>query len=375
VTALLWACAALAALGAVHAAANAALLRRPPPAPRPPSRVSVLLPVRDEAGRIEPCLTALLAQTARPSMELLVLDDGSTDGTPDVVERLLAGQPATRLLRGSEPPAGWLGKPYACRQLAGAADRGSDVLVFVDADVVLSPHAVAATVALLVHSGLDLVSPYPRQHAQTVGERLVQPLLQWSWLTLLPLRLAERSRRPSLSAANGQLLAVRREAYDRAGGHEAVRAEVLDDIALVRAVKRAGGRGGLADGTGLATCRMYHGWREVFDGYTKSLWAAPGAAVLAPLLAAVYVLPPVAALVAALAGGPAGVVVAGAAAYLAGVAGRVVAALRTGGRVADALAHPLSIVAFVALVAGSLVRRRRATLSWKGRPVGWPASS
>ena len=151
------------------------------------------------------------------------------------------------------------------------------MLVFLDADVVLAPQAVAATVQLLRAAGLDLASPYPRQLAETWSERLVQPLLQWSWLTLLPLRRAESSPRPSLAAANGQLLAVDAEAYRRVGGHAAVRAEVLDDVALrPRAQGRAAARGGVVDGTWLATCRMYEGWPTLRAGYTKSAWAAFG---------------------------------------------------------------------------------------------------
>ena len=184
------------------------------------------------------------------------------------------------MLRGEPLPSGWWGKPHACQQLADDVD--ADVLVFVDADVVLEPHAVAATVALLRWSGLDLVSPYPRQVAVSAAERLVQPLLEWSFLTTLPLRAAERSPRPSLAAANGQFLAVDALAYRRAGGHAAVRAEMLEDIALLRAVKRAGGRGGVVDGSGLAACRMYDGWPAIREGYAKSLWSAfgsPGGAV------------------------------------------------------------------------------------------------
>lgn len=185
----------------------------------------------------------------------------------------------------------------------------------------------------------------------------MQPLLQWSWLTFLPLRLAERSPRPSLAAANGQLLAVRRAAYDKAGGHATVRAEVLDDVALLRAVKTAGGRGGVADGTALATCRMYGGWAEVRDGYTKSLWSAfgsrPGAVAVCGLLLVAYVLPAAAALT----GSPAGL-----AGYAAGVTGRVVAARRTGGRAwPDALAHPLSVLAFTGLTARSWRARHAGT--------------
>ncbi|MGB8651598.1 MAG: glycosyltransferase family 2 protein [Mycobacteriales bacterium] len=339
---LLWALAA-------HTWLNTRLLRRP--APHPLSvRTSVLLPVRDEAARVEPCLRALLAQEG--PLELLVLDDGSTDGTLELVRRVLAGDPRARVLQGAPLPTGWLGKPHACQQLADAADPGSEVLVFVDADVVLADGALGATVGCLDDLGLDLVSPYPRQSAPG-ATRLVQPLLQWSWLTFLPLRLAERSTRPSLSAANGQLLAVRRTAYDRAGGHAAVRDQVVEDVALLRAVKRAGGRGVVVDGTGLASCTMYGSWGELADGYGKSLHTVPPA--VPALLTALYLLP--------LLGRHRR------SAFAAGVAGRVLAARRTGGRPLDALAHPVSVASVVALWVRARVTHRRGTQTWKGRPL------
>ncbi|HEY9472742.1 MAG TPA: glycosyltransferase, partial [Mycobacteriales bacterium] len=256
-------------------------------------------------------------------------------------------------------------KPHACQQLADAADPAHDVLVFVDADVVLAPGAVAAAVELMHTTGLDLVCPYPRQLTGSVGERLVQPLLQWSWLTFLPLRLAERSARPSLAAANGQFLLVGREVYRQAGGHRAVRADVLEDIALLRAVKRVGGHGGVVEGSTLAHCRMYDDWAELADGYAKSLWSAfrtpAGAVGTVGLLALLYVMPAAA----ALRGSRVGL-----AGYLAGVAGRVVAARRTGGRAwPDALAHPLSVGAVGWLTVQSWRRRRAGTLVWKRRAV------
>ncbi len=358
----------LAALaGTAHAALNAHLLRVPPPdPPQTVERVSVLLPLRDEAARVEPCLRALLAQRGVADLEVLVLDDESQDGTAEVVRRVAGCDARVRVLDGSAPPPGWLGKPHAC-WLLGRAAIGS-VLVFVDADVVLEPDAVAATVALLRSAALDLVSPYPRQLAGSAAERLVQPMLQWSWLTTLPLRLAERSPHPALAAANGQLLAVDAAAYRRAGGHATVRADVLEDIALLRAVKRAGGHGTVADGTAIATCRMYDGWPALRDGYTKSLWAAFGsrraAAGVAGLLGVAYVVPPVAMLCGSRTG---------ALGYAAAVLGRVVTARATGGRVwPDALAHPVSVLTVVALTAQSWRRAGRVELSWKGRPVVAP---
>jgi hypothetical protein len=362
--ALLIAGAALLAL-LVHTLVNARLLRRPAgpgsTAESTVDSIAVLLPLRDEAGRVEPCLRALLELP--PEVRLLILDDGSGDGTAELVRRV-AGDRVT-LLAGRELPPGWLGKPHACQQLADAAGDAS-VLVFLDADVVLTPDAVHRAAALLRRTGMDLLSPYPRIEAGSAGERLVQPLLQWSWLTFLPLRAMERSPRPSLTAAGGQFLVVRRDAYMRAGGHAAVRDKVLEDIELARAVKRTGGRIALADGSELAVCRMYTSWRELADGYSKSLWASfgspAGAAGVLALLLALYVAAPATVLFGQWWG---------LAAYLLGVAGRVASARATGGRAwPDALAHPVSVLLFAWLVVRSFARRGRTT--WKGRPTWRP---
>jgi cellulose synthase/poly-beta-1,6-N-acetylglucosamine synthase-like glycosyltransferase len=362
----------LAAAGALLGLANVSdrtALRRPPVAPPPVGgRVSLLVPARDEARRIAPTIRSLLAQQGLGEAEILVLDDGSTDGTADVVPRAGAGDRRLRVLTGTAPPSGWLGKPHACAQLAAAA--AGEVLVFVDADVVLAPHAVAAAVAELrgaARGGADplaLLCPWPRQVATGPLARLVQPLLAWSWLTTVPLRLAERGGRPSTALANGQFLVLEAAALARAGGFAAVADAVLDDLALARALRRAGERTGVADGSALATCRMYDSGEELRAGYRKSLWAAfgspAGAVAVGAALAVVYVLPPAA----ALAGSRTG-----AAGYAAAVAGRVLAARFGGSRGGDAVAHPLSIVVVLGLLASSWVGRLRGTLRWKGRAV------
>ncbi len=357
----------LGALGlTVHTAVNLRRLRVPKNDPAETGeRVSLLLPVRDEAHRVTECLESLLEQIRVPDLEILVMDDGSSDGTAEVVRRIAGADPRVRRLTAPELTAGWLGKPHACQALADAA-TGS-VLIFVDADVRLAPHAVAAAVELLRSSGLQLISPYPRQIALSAAERLVQPLLQWSWLTTLPLGLAERSARPSLSAANGQFLVVDAQTYRRSGGHAAaqVRTAVLDDVALLRSVKAAGGRGGVVDGTTLATCRMYENWSQLREGYTKSLWSAFGSPAGATAAVAgfglIYLVPPVAAL-----GGS----LTGLGGYLAAVAGRYAVAERTGGRsLPDSLAHPASIAVFGWLTARSVAARRRGELVWRGRTL------
>jgi hypothetical protein len=356
---LWWAPTVLVGALTVHTAVNVLLFRKPLSTADGGPSVAVLLPVRDEAHRVTPCLRALLAQRGVRDLTILVLDDGSRDGTAGVVSAV-AGE-RVRLLRGAPPPAGWLGKPYACHQLA--AQASAEVLVFLDADVVLTPDALATAVPAL--RGFDLVTPYPRLIAQSAGERLIQPLLPWSWLTFLPLRLMERSARPSLAAAGGQFLVVDAAAYRRAGGHAAVRDRVLEDVELARAVKRAGGRISLLNGYRLASCRMYGSWREVRDGYGKSLWASfgspVGAAAVLALLAAGYLLP-----LAIVGWHP----LAGLLGYLLGVAGRVLSGRATGARIwPDALAQPVSIALFGYLVVRSYRLRRNGELTWKGRSL------
>jgi hypothetical protein len=349
-----------------HTAVNIRRMRRLPDDPHPVAeRVSVLVPARDEAHRIAPTIRSLVAQQRLADLEVIVLDDGSTDGTADVVREAAAGDPRVHIVDGRPLADGWLGKPHACQQLAEAATGSA--LCFVDADVTLDPLAVAAAVRLLREAQLDVVSPYPRQEADGLGPRLVQPLIEWSWLTTLPLGVAERSPRPTLAAATGQFFVVDRGAYDRAGGHHAVADDVLDDVALLRAVRATGGRGVPVDGSRHATCRMYDDWHELYDGYTKSLWRAfgggAGSAATLAALGVLYVVPPVAAVACRSRVGAVG--------YVAGVLGRVLVARATGQPVLpDVLAHPASIAALGWLTAASWRRKRVGSLRWKGRPVG-----
>jgi Glycosyl transferase family 21 len=347
-----------------HTVVNASLLRRLTN-DESDEEIAILLPLRNEADRVAPGLRALLRQAG----QIHILDDGSTDETADRVREI--GGDRVHLHTGAPLPPGWLGKPHACQQLADRAiEAGADVLVFVDADVVLADGAVASAAALMRRAQVTLLSPYPRIAG---AGRLVQPLLQWSWLTFLPLRAMERSPRPALAAAGGQWLVIDRAGYEKAGGHAAVRADILEDIALARAVKRSGGRIALADGSRFATCEMYRSWGELTAGYAKSLWASfgtmPAAGAVVVLLLFLYGLPPLTT-AAFLATGQVTWALVTLAAYLLGVTGRAVAASATGSRPwPDALLHPASIVVFAWLVGRSFALRRRGALTWRGRPV------
>lgn len=258
---------------------NALTFPRLRPRPLPPTRpsVSLLVPARDEAHNLPHLLPGLLAQGAD---EVLVLDDGSTDGTAEVARGLGA-----RVLRGEPLPPGWHGKPWACQQLARAA-RG-EVLVFTDADVLWHPGALGAVLHELERSGADLLSVYPRQRNVTPGERLLTPLVDAVLLTLLPAPLL-RFPHHTAAAANGQLMAFRRGAYERVGGHALVQAELLEDVTFAQRLKARGGQLALALGGECLSVRMYRSYPASVEGFGKNAGAVHGGSRLVLVLSAAW---------------------------------------------------------------------------------------
>lgn len=357
-----------AAAFTVHTAWNLRHLRRSAAANTPVrEKVAVLIPARDEESNLGSTLDSVCAQERVDRLEIHVLDDGSRDGTARIAQLHADADSRVQVHRRPDeaPPPGWLGKNYACARLADSVD--ADVLVFVDADVRLAPAAIASMVHELRSGDFDLVAPYPRQEAAGPLERLVQPLLVWSWATTVPLRIAEDRQWASMSVANGQLLVFDARSYRAIGGHESVRGDVIEDVALMREMRRAGLRAVTIDGSTVATCRMYESSTDLIDGYTKSAWRAfggpVGSAAVNLLLIALYVVPPLAVLT-----GRGSVRIWGAFGYASGVTGRVLVARRTGERIwPDALAHPLSISAFALINALSWWRHANGTTQWKGR--------
>ena len=332
-------------------------------------KVSVLIPARNEEGHIALTIESVRNQIGLSDWEIIILDDQSSDSTATIVGHISEHDPQVTVVTNVvNPPDGWLGKPHACHLLSQAA-TGS-VLVFVDADVILEPTSIAACVNLLRDKNFGLVAPYPQQLADTSIERLVQPLVTWSWVATMPLGIAETSLRPSLSAANGQFLIFDSLAYTTSGGHARVKGEVLEDIALMRSLKLSGYQCATVNGSKLAHCRMYKESDSLVNGYTKSLWSAFGSPVgsvaVNSLLAFTYLLPP---LVAATSPKKSHRVL-GTLGYLSGVASRAMVAASAGSRpLPDSFAHPVSIATFIGLNAMSWSRHVRRKNSWKGRAV------
>jgi hypothetical protein len=248
---------------------NLALYREPHMASsRDTGAVSVLIPARNEERSIAAAVESVLASRG-VACEVIVLDDSSTDRTAAIVAEVAAKDTRVRIEVAPPLPVGWNGKQHACHVLASMARH--DVFCFLDADVRLEPAALASMAAFLERSHADLVSGFPSQETETFLEWLLLPLIHFVLLAYLP--LAGMRRFPSttgFAAGCGQFLMVRREAYERSGGHAAIRTTMHDGLLLPQLLRKSGGRTDIADLTRLATCRMYHNASEVWRGLAKN---------------------------------------------------------------------------------------------------------
>jgi chlorobactene glucosyltransferase len=244
-----------------------------PPARDAAPLVSIIVPARNEADNISACI-ATLTNTAYPNREIIVVDDGSVDGTTDIA-RILAARSngAIRLIEGAPLPDDWLGKCWACWQGYQAA-RG-EVLLFTDADTRHDDELLGCAVGALNQPGVELVTTLPRQLMESFWERVVLPHI----FTILALRYRDprrinRTTNPREVLANGQFILMRRTTYEALGGHEAVRGAVTEDVRLAQRVVAAGGHVYLAHAADLMETRMYRSLDGIVEGWTKNL--APG---------------------------------------------------------------------------------------------------
>jgi hypothetical protein len=354
----------LAALGMVLL--NLAVWPRGRDTGRIPGRVSVCIPARNEGRRIVRCVAAVLGGGQRPD-EVLVYDDGSTDGTGDVLEMMAAAEPSLRVIAGGELPGGWLGKPYACHRLAQEAT--GDVLVYLDAQTVATPSCLNRLGDIVQRLRADFVSASPQQITGTLTEQMVIPLLDLSYLCWLPLPLMWLLRFPWLRVANGQVLAVRREALERAGGWEAVGAEVASEVALCSRVKDSGGRAVYADGMLMASGRRFQSRPQLWRGLSRMLYhRGPGGlgVALSLVLYGGVLLGPYVGLVQAIRGYQ-GLLVPSLIGIAANHLVRVATAIRLRQSSNGIVLHPLGLVWMIAILLNSLRRSRAGVLLWAGR--------
>ena len=340
------------------AAVNFVQIRTPKRTSELTETVGVLVPMRNEAANVEGLVATLAAQEG--SFHFYLLDDNSEDQTFELLQQFTKADSRFTVIKGAVLKDKWIGKTWALQQLFDASSE--EILVSIDADVRLTNDAINKAVTALNSAQLDFISPYPRQIAKTFAERLIQPLLQWSWLTTVPLRYAEKSGQKSMAVANGQFFVVRRPALTSIGGYQSVKYAVIDDVFLARELVKNGSSGTVINGSDIAETRMYASWSQIESGYGKSLSKAFGSIYGAIFVMAFLLATCVTPLFLGVSGNAYGWL-----GFAAIIGTRVLSALKSGGRVLDSVVHPISIVALVYLTIYSYLMR--GSIQWKGRTV------
>ena len=339
--------------------------------------VSVIIPARDESRNIERCLRSVLA-TAHPRIEVIVVDDHSTDDTAAIVRAVAREEPHVRLVGAPDLPTGWLGKPWACA--TGAGQAGGDVLCFVDSDTVHAPDLLPRALQAMTSRDVEMLSIAGEQELGGFWEILLQPQV----FAMLSLRyggteVVNRSPRVYDKIANGQCIIITRNAYAAVGGHASVRGEVAEDMMLAQRVFAAGRRQAIVLGLRQLSTRMYttlgevvRGWRKnIFAGGANAVpdvavvrWLFPFSLLLFPLL---QLMPPLALAAAAIGEPwPAGRALAWATvATVASLVSWIVLYRHVGRSILYALSYPLGAAVLGWIIVGAIVRGRR--VAWKGR--------
>jgi chlorobactene glucosyltransferase len=343
-------------------------------APRPAEhpQVSLLIPARNEERVIGDTVRQLLSQSYAPA-EVLVLNDHSEDRTVEVALQAGEGDPRLQVINGAPLPPGWVGKNWACQQLAAGAK--GNILVFTDADVIWTPHALERLVGEMALRQSDLQTVWPTQITLTWSERLVVPLMTFVIVGYLPLLAVHHVPWPVFAAAMGQCLAFRRNAYEAVGGHAAVRNSVVEDVAFAKRIKCRGLKLRVADGDRVILCRMYHNWRSVRNGFAKNILAGHGNSVALLILSWIFhwllwLAPWIWLIVGAFTPmlawplWPASLIVLG-------VGIRALTAAFSHQRIGDAVAMPISTVLMAIIAAQSIYWRvRYGGPRWRGRIAG-----
>lgn len=228
--------------------------------------VSILIPARNEEENIQLCLDSCLTQTYA-NKEIIVLDDNSIDRT---LEILNSYSDRIKIINGDKLPDGWIGKNWACDQLAQQAN--GDYLLFIDADVQLNNNAVESAIEEIVQTNSGLISVFPTQIIKTFSEWLVVPLMNWILLGFLPLLLVYKSKNKSFIAANGQFMLWRKEVYKKLGGHSSVRDKSVEDMEFARNCKLNRIKMKTLLGGNLIYCRMYSNLKDAINGFAKNFF-------------------------------------------------------------------------------------------------------
>ena len=264
------------------------------PLPTPPPLVSTIVPARNEQRSIDRCVQGLRDQDYS-RLELIFVDDDSTDATPDILARHASQDPRIKIVHTGGKPAGWNGKQWACH--SGAQAATGDWLCFMDADTLAEPHLITRTLSFASARSIDMLSLQPWYEMRGLWERIVLPAGLPPLLMIYP-PYRVNNPKDSLSMANGQFILFRREAYQRIDGHAGIKDRMMDDYSIAESVKKAGLRLYIAEGLDVMRVRLYTNLREIWAGALKAAveisggWTISAVGLIANLL--INVMPAVA---------------------------------------------------------------------------------
>jgi glycosyltransferase involved in cell wall biosynthesis len=236
-----------------------------------PDMVSILIPARNEEKNILRLLQSIHEQDYQ-NYEVIILDDDSTDSTYQICSAFADKHTNFRTIKGAPLTDGWLGKNYACHQLAAQA-KGR-YLLFIDADEEVHNGLINSAVHRMYANKLNLLSLFANQQMHTAGEMMVVPLMHYILLNLLPLRLVYLVKNHTVAAASGQFMLFDADNYHKQQWHEQVKLKVVEDVEIMRLVKATGGKGEALLANGMISCRMYSDYREAINGFSKNFLAA-----------------------------------------------------------------------------------------------------
>lgn len=239
--------------------------------------VSILVPARNEEANIGSLLEKLVKLNYK-NLEIIVCNDHSTDNTESIINDWAAQYSNIKLINGHALPKGWLGKNYACHQLSKAAS--GDVLLFIDADVSVKANVINRSIGHLLKYDLHLLSIFPKQVFQSLGEQISVPLMNWILLSLLPITLIRKTKNAALSAANGQFMMFKAETYKKIWPHEVCKSHMVEDIAIIKHFKQSGLTCDTLLGDNDVSCRMYVGLNDAIEGFTKNIFQFFGNSIL-----------------------------------------------------------------------------------------------
>jgi chlorobactene glucosyltransferase len=230
-------------------------------------KVSILVPARNEEKNIKNCINSLLNQTYE-NYEVLVLDDNSTDGTSKILNKIQNKK--LIIIQGKQLPENWLGKNWACKQLYDQAN--GSYLLFTDADTIHKKDMLSISIKYMIANNVDLLTGFIREEIKTFGEKITIPFILWSINAVMPLFARIFIKSVILSATNGRFMFFKKSAYDKTGGHESVKDNVIEDLALGKKLIKKGLKWEFLNLKDITSCRMYNGFKEAYEGFSKNLF-------------------------------------------------------------------------------------------------------